>query len=42
MGLLCTLALTSPLLAASDLVKGDGSDADNARLRPGVYPRCPL
>lgn len=36
------LSLAMPVLAASDHALGDGSDADNDRLLPGVYPADPV
>jgi hypothetical protein len=39
---LCALCLVAPALAASDHSLGDGSDADNERLLPGVYPNEPV
>ncbi|MBE0580971.1 outer membrane beta-barrel protein [Devosia sp.] len=39
---LCTLCLALPALAASDHSLGDGSDTDNERLLPGVYPSEPV
>ena len=39
---LCALCLAAPALAASDHSLGDGSDADNERLLPGVYPSEPV
>ncbi|MDB5615705.1 MAG: outer rane beta-barrel protein [Devosia sp.] len=36
------LGLAMPALAASDLAPGDGSNADNERLLPGVYPEGPV
>lgn len=39
---LCALCLAAPALAASDHSLGDGSDADNERLLPDVYPTDPV
>ncbi len=39
---LCALWLAVPALAASDHSLGDGSDADNERLLPDVYPTDPV
>lgn len=36
------LGLAMPVLAASDHALGDGSDADNERLLPGVFPADPV
>lgn len=39
---LCAICLAAPVLAASDHSLGDGSDTDNERLLPGVYPADPV
>jgi hypothetical protein len=39
---LCALWLAMPALAASDHSLGEGSDADNERLLPDVYPTDPV
>lgn len=39
---LCTLCLAVPAFAASDHSTGDGSDPDNERLLPDVYPADPV
>ncbi len=39
---LCAFCIAGPVLAASDHSLGDGSDADNERLLPGVYPSEPV
>lgn len=38
----CALCLVAPALAGSDHSLGDGSDADNERLLPGIYPAEPV
>lgn len=42
MTVLCALCLAAPALAGSELAMGDGSNADNARLLPGIYPEAPV
>jgi hypothetical protein len=42
MSALCALAMTGPGLAQSPFGNGDGSDTDNQRLLPGVYPAAPM
>lgn len=39
---LCALCLAAPALGASDHSLGDGSDTDNERLLPDVYPADPV
>ena len=39
---LCAICLVAPALAASDHSPGDGSDTDNERLLPDVYPADPV
>lgn len=39
---LCAICLVAPVLAASDHSLGDGSDTDNERLLPDVYPADPV
>lgn len=41
-GAVCALCIAVPALAASDHATGDGSDADNQRLLPGLYPADPV
>jgi hypothetical protein len=41
-GAVCALSLATPVLAASDHWSGDGSNADNERLQPGIYPAAPV
>ena len=41
-GLACALCLVAPALGAGDHSLGDGSDTDNERLLPGVYPSGPV
>lgn len=38
----CALCLAMPALAASDHSLGDGSDTDNERLLPDIYPADPV
>ncbi|MEO8683773.1 MAG: hypothetical protein ABI414_02915, partial [Devosia sp.] len=40
--LVCALALGGPATAQSMPGDGDGSDTDNQRLLPGVYPAAPV
>lgn len=39
---LCVLAVTAQSLAQEPLGNGDGSDTNNQRLLPGVYPAAPV
>lgn len=39
---LCAICLAAPALAASDHSLGDGSDTDNERLLPDIYPANPV
>ncbi|HTM79035.1 MAG TPA: hypothetical protein VL133_15595, partial [Devosia sp.] len=40
--LLCALVFGGSAVAQTTLGNGDGSDTDNFRLKPGVYPAVPL
>jgi hypothetical protein len=39
---LCALVMAAPSIAQSSMGTGDGSNTDNERLLPGVYPAAPV